>query len=173
MRSRQRTTDWATHTFREHNTKKLVYVDSGMEAMTKANAVEALSPWPSRDHTMVYFLQKCGPVPVPWMLKWVDAGCLLTIYINGWKSAPAKSVQFVRTIEIEVVSLLPTVHFSAACVARGLTGIEPTTPVSFLRVVEARVCDATEAKVSVALRVRSYSCPRQQRRKNGKFGRKH
>ena len=78
MRSRQRTTDWATHTFREHNTKKLtcgqarvrrgvqkngwtppalrgkrflLYVDSGMEAMTTANAVEALSAWPSRNHT--------------------------------------------------------------------------------------------------------------------------
>ena len=42
----------------------------------------------------------------------------------------------------------------------GGTVTEPTTPVSFLRVVEARVCDATEARVSVALRVRSYSCPR-------------
>ena len=66
------------HIFREHNTKKLtcgqarvrrgvqkngwtppalrgkrflVYVDSGMEAMTPANAVEALSAWPSRNHT--------------------------------------------------------------------------------------------------------------------------
>ena len=27
------------------------------------------------------------------MLKWVDAGCLLTIYNNEWKSAPARSVQ--------------------------------------------------------------------------------
>ena len=29
-----------------------------------------------------------------------------------------------------------------------------------LEIVEARVCDATEARVSVAVRVRSYSCPR-------------
>ena len=42
-----------------------------------------------------------------------------------------------------VVSLLPTMHFSVACDARGLTVTEPTTPVSVLRAVAARVCDGT------------------------------
>ena len=36
-------------------------------------------------------------------------------------------------------------HFSVACVARGLTVTEPTTPASSQRVVVARVCDAVEA----------------------------
>ena len=47
--------------------------------------------------------------------------------------------------------------FSVACVARGWTLTEPTVPVSHWRVVVVRVCDATEAKVFVALRVRSYN----------------
>ena len=29
----------------------------------------------------------------PRMPKWVDAGCLLTLYVNGWRNALAKSVQ--------------------------------------------------------------------------------
>ena len=37
------------------------------------------------------------------MLKWVDAGCLLTIYINGWKSAPAKSVQLFEQLDLGCV----------------------------------------------------------------------
>ena len=56
--------------------------------------------------------------------------------------------------------LSPSVHFSVACVARGWTVTEPTNPVSLWRVVVARVCDATEARVSAASRVRSYFCPR-------------
>ena len=95
---------------------------------------------------MVYFQQKLWPCISEWflwMLKWVDAGCLSTVYINGWKSTPAKSLQISFFIEAEVVSLsLRTMHFSVACVARGWTVTEPTTPVSFLMVVEARVCDA-------------------------------
>ena len=49
-----------------------------------------------------------------------------------------------------------TMHFSVACVARGLTVTEPTTPASFLRVVTARLCDAVEVWVPVETRVRSY-----------------
>ena len=55
-----------------------------------------------------------------------------------------------------VVSLLPTMHFSVACVARGLTVTKPITPATVLRVVAARVCDAMEAWVLVAPRVGSY-----------------
>ena len=52
-------------------------------------------------------------------------------------------------------------HFSVACVARGWTVTEPTSlPVSFLRVVVARVCDAEVVWENVEVRVRSYSCAR-------------
>ena len=97
---------------------------------------------------------------VLWMLKWVDAGCLLTIYTNGWKSVPAKSVQLFELLRLRLCLFSPILHFSVAWVAREKTVTEPTTLVSFLRVAEAQVCDAMEARVSVALRVRSYSCPR-------------
>ena len=53
--------------------------------------------------------------------------------------------------------------FFVECVARGLSVTEPTTPASVWRVVEARVCDASWAGGLVALRVESYSCPRQNR----------
>ena len=63
----------------------------------------------------------------------VVAGCSLTIYNNGWKSAHAERVQLLNqsTIEILVCVLPPALHFSVACVARGWTVTEPTTPVSF------------------------------------------
>ena len=65
-----------------HHSHCVVYVESGMEAMSTADTVEALSSWPSRNHsdgllsyTNVVFYQGI----VPWMLKWVDARCLLTM----------------------------------------------------------------------------------------------
>ena len=89
------------------------------------------------------------------MLKWEDARCFLTL--NQWmEDAPANSGQLFELLRLRLCLFTPSMHFSVACVARGWTPTEPTTPVSFLRVVVARVCDAT----SVALRVRSYSCPR-------------
>ena len=54
------------------------------------------------------------------------------------------------------MSLLPTMIFSVACVARGLTVTEPITPATVFRVVAAWVCVAVEAWVLVATRVRSY-----------------
>ena len=121
-----------------------MYVDSGMEAMTTANAVEALSSWPSRNHTDGYFLQKCSPVPRNISLDAEIGGCgVLIDNLHQWMKKCARQKRaIVRTIEIEVVSSPPTVHFSEACVARGWTVTEPTTPVSLLRVVVARVCDA-------------------------------
>ena len=61
----------------------------------------------------------------------------------------------VATVAV-VVSLLPTMHFSVACVARGLTVTEPTTPASVLRVVAAWVCVAMEAWLLVATIFRSF-----------------
>ena len=158
IRLRQQT-DWVTHSFHEHNkeaearvrrseqkngwtplalrgTRFLVSVDSGMEALTKVNVGVALSSWPSRYYTdgspstkSVVLYQGTAP----WKLKWVVVGCLLTIYNNGWKSAHAESVQLLdqSTNEILVCVLLLALHFSVACVARGWTVTEPTTPVSF------------------------------------------
>ena len=125
---------------------------------------KALS-WPSRSHTDGSPSTKSVVLHLgiaPWMLKWVAAGCLLKIYNNGWKSARGESVQLLNqsTIDIFDCVLPPALHFSVACVARGWIVTEPTTPVSFQRVVVARVCDALEERVSVASRVRSYSCPR-------------
>ena len=73
-----------------------------------------------------------------------------------------ESVQLFNQSRIEILDcvLLPQMHFSVASVARGRTVTEPTTLVSFLRVVVARVCDATEARVSAAVRVGSSSSPR-------------
>ena len=82
-----------------------MYVDSGMEAVTKANAGEALSSWPSRNHTDGLLSTKSVALYqgiVPWMLKWVDAGCFLTIYIKGWKSAPAKSVRLFGLLRLRL-----------------------------------------------------------------------
>ena len=190
IRSRYQSTDWVTHTFRERNKEAdlcegkaarengwtppalrgkrfSISVASGMEALTTANAGVPLSSWPSRYYTdgspstkYVVPYQRIAP----WMLKWVVAGCFLTNYNNGWKSAHAESVPLLNksTIEIGIlVCVLPSaLHFSLACAARGWTVTEPTTPVSFQRVVVARVCDALEVRVSVASRVRSYSCSR-------------
>ena len=101
MHLRQRTTDWVTHTFREHNKeadlwagngarvreknrwtplalcgKRLpLYVDSGTESTTTANAGVALSSWPSRNHTDGSLSTKNVALyqgTVPWMLKWAD-----------------------------------------------------------------------------------------------------
>ena len=49
----------------------------------------------------------------PWMLKWEVAGCLLTMYNNGWKSAHAISVQLFNQLRIEILDclLLPTNAF--------------------------------------------------------------
>ena len=46
--------------------------------------------------------------------------------------------------------LPPKNAFSVACVERGWTMTEPTKLVSLWKVVVARVCDASEARVSVA-----------------------
>ena len=40
---------------------------------------------------MVYFLKSLLPGIVLWMLDWVDARCLLTNWINGWKLCPLKA----------------------------------------------------------------------------------
>ena len=101
-----------------------------MEALTSANAGVALSSWPSRYYTdgspsknSVVLCQEVAP----WVLKWVVAGCLLTIYSNGWKSALAESVQLLNhsTIESFVCVLPPALHFSVAWVARGWTVLVP------------------------------------------------
>ena len=58
--------------------------------------------------------------------------CGWTICVDGLKSAAAKPLitsKMVAAVSV-VVSLLPTMHFSVACVARGLTLTEPTTPAS-------------------------------------------
>ena len=133
MRSRQRTTDWVTHTIREHNKeadlwaskgareraeewvdasrgKKLpVYVDSGMEAgQRKCGGSIVLMA--SEPHGWFTFYKKCGPF-VPWMLKWVDAGCILTIHINGWKKAPAKSAQLFELLRLTLCLFTLIMHF--------------------------------------------------------------
>ena len=103
---------------------------------------------------------------VPWMLKWVDARCSLT---NQWmENAPAKSVQLFELLRLRLClsPLSPPPHNAFfGGMRRTRVDRDRAHPVSFLRVVVARVCDATEARVSVALRVRSYSCPRHNRNK--------
>ena len=77
-----------------------MYVGFGMEAWTTAD----LSSWPSRNYTDNSPSTKSVALHqgiTPWMPKWVDAGCLLTIYNNGWRSAPAKSVQMFDQLKIE------------------------------------------------------------------------
>ena len=44
-------------------------------------------------------------VKVLWMLKWVDARYSLTIYNNGLKSAPAKSVQLFEQLRFRLCPL--------------------------------------------------------------------
>ena len=123
---------------------------------------------------MVYFLQKSvAPVPGKSSLDAEMGGCgMLIDNLHQWMEKKVRPLKraVVRTVEIEVVSFPPCSAFFCGvrrtrvdhdrahhpCVVLE----SGTTPVSFLRVVEARVCDATEARVSVAFRVRSYSCPR-------------
>ena len=119
---RQRTANWVTHIFREHKEddlwagngggvqkngwtppalrgeRLLVSVVSGMEALTTANAGEALSSWPSSQlaRMVLPFYKKCGPVPGN---SSMGAGRLLTISNNGWTSARAESVQLFNAIE--------------------------------------------------------------------------
>ena len=145
MRLRQRTTYWVTHTFREHNKEADLSAGKGAKGRAKEWVDTTRIAWQEvavvcRFWDGSYDNGKCGGSIVlmafsephgalyqgivPWMLKWVDAGCLLTIYINVWKSAPLKRA-IVRTIEIEVVSFLPTMHFLVACVTRGWTVTEP------------------------------------------------
>ena len=59
------------------------------------------------------------------MLKWVDAGCLLTLYSNGWKRAHVESVQLPNQSTIEIWHCVHSfaVHFSVVCV-NGFSGVE-------------------------------------------------
>ena len=103
----------------------------------------------------------------PWMLKWVVEGCLLTIHNNSWKSAHAESVQQLNQSAIEFGDCVLPPSTSAFFGGMRRTRVDrdrapPPTPVSFWRVVGARVCDALEARVLVASRVRSYCCPQKQ-----------
>ena len=132
MRSRQRTTDWVTHTFREHNKEADLWACKGAKGRAEEWVDTTRTVWQevtgecgfwdgshdngkcgggivlmafSEPHGWFTFYKKVWPLyqgKVPWMLKWVDAGCLLTIYINGWKSAPAKSVQLFGLLRLRL-----------------------------------------------------------------------
>ena len=132
MRSRQRTTDWVTHTFREHNKEADLWAGKGAQGRaeecvdtTRSTWREVtgvcgfgdgsfdngscgerhLSSWPSRNLTDGFLSTKSVALcqgTAPWMLKMGGGGCLLTIYNSGWKSAPAESVQLFDQLRIEI-----------------------------------------------------------------------
>ena len=130
MLLRQRTTDWVTHTFREHKEADLW---AGKGARGRAEWVDTTSStWQvvpcicgTWDRSPDNYKCGCGIVFMAlsaphtdrspfthsvvlyqgralWMLKWVDAGCLLTLYSNGWKRAHVESMQLPNQSTIEI-----------------------------------------------------------------------
>ena len=85
-----------------------------MEALATADAGEPLSSWLSRNHTdgsLSTISVVLDQGKAPWMPKWVESGCSLTYYKNGWKSAPASSVQLFELLRFRLCLLSRSAFF--------------------------------------------------------------
>ena len=152
MRLRQRTADWVTHTFREHNKEADLWAGKGARRRAEEWVDIARITWEEvtgfsgfwdgsfdngRCGRAIVFmafseLHGCGLVPRNCSMDAKMGGCgMLVDNLQQWvRPLKAGRCSTNRELRFRIRHSLLQVHFLVACVARGWTVTEPATPVS-------------------------------------------